>query len=296
MKSQVVERIIKSAQPIINKMTLESQRSRQTAFFRMKPLPKGMEYTAVDDFAITSEWVVPENADKDKIIFYTHGGGYGMGDLVSSRALIAPIAKKCGMKAFSFEYRLAPESPFPAALEDAVEAYEYLLECGYRPENIVILGESAGGGLVFSTMLFLKHHGKPLPKCAVAISPWADLTETSHSYVKNGDKDPLLSAECLEKLAEAYIGDDSPLNPLISPAYAVFDESYPPVLIQVGDKEVLYDDSILMRNALVNGGVNVELEIYRDMWHVFHIWQIEQSTLAIQYIFDFISKYMKPCE
>lgn len=293
MRSNIVERIIKSAQPIINKMPLESQRSRQTTFFRMKPLPKGVEYEPVSDFPMTSEWVIPENADKEKIIFYTHGGGYGMGDLISSRALIAPIAKKCGMKVFSFEYRLAPESPFPAALEDCIDAYDYLIACGYKTENIVILGESAGGGLVFSTMLMLRKLGKELPHCAVAISPWADLTETGHSYIANSDKDPLLSAECLEKLAQAYIGDESPLNPLISPAYAVYDEKYPPILIQVGDKEVLYDDSIAVRNALVNGGVNVELEIYSDMWHVFHIWQIEQSDLAIQSIADFIAKQFK---
>lgn len=290
MRSNIVERIIKSAQPIINKMTLDTQRSGQTKFFRMKPIPKGIEYKAVNDFSMTSEWVIPENADKDKVIFYTHGGGYGMGDLVSSRALIAPIAKKCGMKVFSFEYRLAPESPFPAALDDAVDAYEYLISCGYKPENIVILGESAGGGLLFSTMLMLRKLNKELPRCAIAISPWTDLTETGHSYIANGDKDPLLSAECLEKLAQAYIGEDSPLNPFISPAYALYDENYPPILIQVGDKEVLYDDSIAVRNALVNGGVNVELEIYSDMWHVFHIWQIEQSDLAIQSISDFIKK------
>ena len=295
MKSRIVERIIKSAQPIITKMPLESQRSKQTTFFRMKSLPKGIEYEPVNDFPMTSEWVIPENANKNKIIFYTHGGGYGMGDLVSSRALIAPIAKKCGMKVFSFEYRLAPESPFPAALEDAVDAYDYLVACGYKPENIVILGESAGGGLVFSTMLMLRKLDKELPRCAVAISPWTDLTETGHSYIANSNKDPLLSAECLEKLAQAYIGDDSPLNPLISPAYAVYDENYPPILIQVGDKEVLYDDSIAVRNALVNSGVNVELEIYSDMWHVFHIWQIEQSDLAVQSIADFIKKQFEIC-
>ncbi len=290
MKSQIVERIIKSAQPIITKMPLESQRSRQTSFFRMKPLPKGVEYESAKSFPLKSEWVIPENADKKNIIFYIHGGGYGMGDLVSSRALISPIAKRSGLKAFSFEYRLAPENPFPAALEDAVAAYDYLNVCGYKPENIVILGESAGGGLVLSTMLTLKKLNKALPACGVAISPWSDLTETSHSYISNGDKDPLLSAECLEKLAQAYIGDDSPLNPLISPAYAEYDESYPPILIQVGDKEVLYDDSILLRNALINGGVNAELEIYSDMWHVFHIWQIEQADLALQAISEFINK------
>lgn len=288
MKSKIVERIIKSAQPIINKMPLENQRSRQTAFFRMKLLPKDIKYENIIDFSLKAEWVIPENTDNEKVIFYIHGGGYGMGDLISSRALIAPIAKKCGIKALSFEYRLAPENPFPAALNDTVKAYDYLIDCGYKPENMIILGESAGGGLVFAAMLMLKKSGKIFPRCAVAISPWTDLTETSRSYISNGDKDPLLSAECLEELARSYIGDDSPLNPLISPAYATFDETYPPILIQVGDKEVLYDDSILIRNALVNSGVDVELEIYSDMWHVFHIWQIEQSNIAIQSIADFI--------
>lgn len=290
MKSDFIKNFLKTAQPIVNRIPLMNQRSYQTTFFTLKPLPSDVIYDEIEDFSYKAEWVIPPEEDPEKVIFYTHGGGYGMGDLISSRALIAPIAKKTGIRVFSFEYRLAPEHPFPAAFDDAKEAYEYLLGQGYSPGNIIAFGESAGGGLAVSNILRLIAEGKEAPKCLVTISPWSDLTATGQTYFLNEDKDPLLRGKYLKRLADSYVGDDSPLNPYISPAFASYDDRFPPTLIQAGSDEVLLDDSKLLYNAMKDGGVDVDIEIYPKMWHVFHIWQIEESDKAITAIDEFIKR------
>lgn len=290
MKSDFIKNFLKTAQPIVNRIPLMNQRSYQTTFFTLKPLPSDVIYDEIEDFSYKAEWVIPPDEDPEKVIFYTHGGGYGMGDLVSSRALIAPIAKKTGIRVFSFEYRLAPEHPFPAAFNDAKEAYEYVLGQGYSPGNIIAFGESAGGGLAVSNILRLIAEGKEAPKCLVTISPWSDLTATGQTYFLNQDKDPLLRGKYLKRLADSYVGDDSPLNPYISPAFASYDDRFPPTLIQAGSDEVLLDDSKLLYNAMKDGGVDVDIEIYPKMWHVFHIWQIEESDKAITAIDEFIKR------
>lgn len=290
MKSDFIKNFLKTAQPIVNRIPLMNQRSYQTTFFTLKPLPSDVIYDEIEDFSYKAEWVIPPDEDPEKVIFYTHGGGYGMGDLVSSRALIAPIAKKTGIRIFSFEYRLAPEHPFPAAFDDAKEAYEYVLGQGYSPGNIIAFGESAGGGLAVSNILRLIAEGKEAPKCLVTISPWSDLTATGQTYFLNEDKDPLLRGKYLKRLADSYVGDDSPLNPYISPAFAIYDDRFPPTLIQAGSDEVLLDDSKLLYNAMKDGGVDVDIEIYPKMWHVFHIWQLEESDKAITAIDEFIKR------
>ncbi len=290
MKSDFIKNFLKTAQPIVNRIPLMNQRSYQTTFFTLKPLPSDVIYDEIEDFSYKAEWVIPPEEDPEKVIFYTHGGGYGMGDLISSRALVAPIAKKTGIRVFSFEYRLAPEHPFPAAFDDAKKAYEYVLGQGYSPGNIIAFGESAGGGLAVSNILRLIAEGKEAPQCLVTISPWSDLTATGQTYFLNEDKDPLLRGKYLKRLADSYVGDDSPLNPYISPAFASYDDRFPPTLIQAGSDEVLLDDSKLLYNAMKDGGVDVDIEIYPKMWHVFHIWQIEESDKAITAIDEFIKR------
>ena len=288
VKSEVVERTIRTAQHIIHKMPLDNQRSGQTVLFNVRGIPKEVHCEPVKDLSMTAEWVIPEIHDDKKIIFYIHGGGYGMGDLVSSRALIAPVANYCGLKAVSFEYRLAPEYHFPAPIEDCAEAYLYILSLGYEPQNIVMLGDSAGGGLMFAFMQYMKQNRYPMPCCGVALSPWADLTITSETYAEMDKADPLLSADVLEKFAEDYMDDNSPLNPLVSPVFGSYDETYPPILIQVGDKEVLYGDSVRMNEVLQKSGVDCKLEVYPNMFHIFQLWKIKEAEIAIDFIDDFI--------
>lgn len=290
MRSDVIKRFLKTAQPIVNRIPLTNQRTYQTKFFTLKPLPSDVIYDEIEDFPQKAEWVIPPEEDPEKVIFYTHGGGYGMGDLISSRALVAPIAKKTGIRVFSFEYRLAPEYPFPAAFDDAKAAYEYLLKQGYEPKNIIAFGESAGGGLAVSNILRLITENKETPCCLVVISPWSDLTATGQTYLFNEDKDPLLRGKYLKCLADSYVGDDSPLNPFISPAFASYDKKFPPTLIQAGSHEVLLDDSKMLYEAMNDGKVDVEFEIYPEMWHVFHIWQIDEADKAITAIAEFIKR------
>ena len=288
VKSEVVEKTIRTAQHIIHKMPLDNQRSGQTVLFNVRGIPKEVHCEPISDLNMISEWVIPEVHDDRKMIFYIHGGGYGMGDLASSRALISPIACYCGLKAISFEYRLAPEYHFPAPIEDCAEAYLYVLSLGYEPKNIVMLGDSAGGGLMFAFMQYMKQHRYPMPCCGVALSPWTDLTITSETYNEMDRADPLLSANVLEKFADDYIDDDSPLDPLISPVFGSYDKTYPPILIQVGDKEVLYGDSVRMNEVLQKGGVDCKLEVYPDMFHIFQLWRIREAEIAIDFIDDFI--------
>lgn len=290
MKSDFLKNFLRTVQPIVNRIPLMNQRAYQTTFFTLKPLPSDVIYDEIEDFPYKAEWIIPPEQDPEKVIFYTHGGGYGMGDLVSSRALVAPIAKKTGIRVFSFEYRLAPEYPFPAAFDDAKDAYEYLLRQGYSPGNIIALGESAGGGLAVSNILRLIAEGKEAPRCLVAISPWSDLTATGQTYFMNEDKDPLLRGKYLKRLADSYVGDDSPLNPYISPAFAGYNDKFPPTLIQAGSDEILLDDSKLLYDAMKDGGVDVDIEIYQKMWHVFHIWQLEEADKAIIAIDEFIKR------
>lgn len=292
MRTDIIKKVLKTAQPIVNRIPLTGQRTYQAKFFKLKPLPPDVSYEEVKDCPFKAEWVIPPEMCSDKIIFYTHGGGYGMGDLVSSRALVASIAKKTGIKVFSFEYRLAPEHPYPAAFNDTCDAYNYILKLGYCANDIISLGDSAGGGLAVSNILRLIDEGKETPMCLITISPWSDLTATGQTYLINENKDPLLRGKYLKRLADSYIGEDSPLNPYISPAYASFDERFPPTLIQAGSHEVLLDDSRMLHKAMHDGGVNCEFEIYPTMWHVFHIWQIEESDKAISAIGEFIRKRM----
>lgn len=291
MKQLILEHILKTAQPIIRLIPLEKQRCGQREILKHKPLSQSVSFVEDRHLDFNAEWVVPEKHRSDYAILYIHGGGYGMGDLLSSRALIAPIAECLGIAAFSFEYRLAPEYPYPAALEDCITAYQYMLSQGFAANKIIFVGDSAGGGLVLAlTLKIRKTFGKPC--CLVTLSPWADLTQTSLSYRIHEKDDPMLSANCLNMLAQAYIGENSPLNPYISPAFAKYDADFPPTLIQVGTHEVLFDDAKNLHNHLRKSGVHSELQIYRNMWHIFHIWNIKQSAAAIKNIADFVSPFV----
>lgn len=292
MKRLILEHILKTAQSIVRFMPLEKQRHGQQEILKRKPFSQDINFVAERRLEFNAEWVVPEKHCTDYAILYIHGGGYGMGDLLSSRALIAPIARELGIAAFSFEYRLAPENPYPAALNDCITAYEYMLRQGFAANKIILIGDSAGGGLVLAlTLKIRKTKGKPC--CLVTLSPWTDLTQTNLSYRLHEKDDPMLSAKSLNMLAQAYIGDHSPLNPYISPAFAKYDASFPPTLIQVGTHEVLFDDARNLHKHLKKSGVHSELQIYRNMWHIFHIWNIKQSAKAIRNIADFVNLFVK---
>lgn len=198
-----------------------------------------------------------------------HGGGFFTGSAEEYRAFVSNLCDKLQVNAYAVNYRLVPECPFPAALDDAFSSYKWLLEEKKLPaERIFLLGDSAGGGLVLSLLHRLKKNNMPLPKCALCISPWTDLTLSNESHVTNRDRDDFFNYEKLEKVAEAYIGKDSGHNPEISPMFADF-KGFPPIFLQVDSTEMLLDDSVIISEKMKEQDVTVEIDIWDGLFHAF---------------------------
>lgn len=253
-------------------------------------LPDGVEVVPVTLDGIPAEWILPSQAAKDKAILYTHGGGYVSGSCSDHRSIVARIVKGSEVGALLFEYRLAPEHPYPAALEDSVAAYRWLLARGISPSKIMIVGESAGGGLCLATLLALRDQGLPLPSAAVAISPWTDLKCTGESY--RTDRDPLAPAGSWTVFSKYYVKDNDPCLPWISPLYGDL-HGLPPVLIYVGEDEVLFDDSIRFAEKAKAAGVDVTLRIGEKMVHCYPLLPpfIPEARLAMDEICAFIKTH-----
>ena len=234
------------------------------------PLP-GFSYTPATIGTMKVEWIEGLGVDTSKILLYFHGGGYCTGSINTHRAVVSKIAENAGIKALIIDYRLAPENKYPAAIEDAVAAYQYLLDKGYQPEDISFGGDSAGGGLTICTLLYLRDKNIPLPKCAIALSPWLDHTMKGESFTGKKDIDPMLIAEALPVWSKAYIGDEDPQTTYISPVYSNL-HGLPPIYIQVGEEEILLDDSTRFAAAAKRDGVDVSIDIYPAMFHVFNAW------------------------
>src|SRR6266496_2457237 len=206
------------------------------------PLPENVKSTPVDAGGIPSEWIAAQRVGDEQTIYWLHGGGYCSGSVNTHRGLLGRISAASRARVLAIDYRLAPEDPFPAAVEDAVAGYLWLLSTGVDPAQIVIGGDSAGGGLTAATLVALKEDGKPPPTAAVCISPWTDLALTGESLRTKAQADPMITNDGIMRVRDAYVGDSEPDAPLISPIYADL-SGLPPLLIQVGENEVLLDDS-----------------------------------------------------
>ena len=223
----------------------------------------------------TGLWITPKvRRYEESAILYLHGGGYVAGDLEYAKGFGTILCAKNGIRVFCLAYRLAPEHPFPAALEDAFAAYQYMLECGYKPENIVFSGESAGGGLLFALALKLKKQGLPLPAGLIPISPWTDLTLSGVSYRVNGDSEPTLTLERV-KCYQEYSTDDV-TNPLVSPLFGDL-AGLPPVLSFAGGDELLLSDAVTMHRKLLQCGVCSQLVVTPEMWHVYILYGVSEA-------------------
>ncbi|MGE5621093.1 MAG: alpha/beta hydrolase [archaeon] len=230
-------------------------------------LPEGIEVSPVQIKDIKAEWIFPSGAEKDKVIFYVHGGGYVSGSCSDHRGVVSRIVQQTNIAALLYEYRLAPEHPFPAAVEDSVSAYIWLLEQGFSPSDILIAGESAGGGLCLASLLALKESSIPLPSAAVAISPWTDLKCTGESY-RTKNKVSLAPLNSWTVFSKYYTGDNDPANPLISPFYGDL-HGLPPILLQTGEDDELFDDSVQFAEKASNAGVDVTFRIGKGMVHCY---------------------------
>jgi monoterpene epsilon-lactone hydrolase len=252
------------------------------------PKVPGVSYKPFDISGITAEWIIPKDADNDHVIFYLHGGGYVIGSIRSHRKMVSRFAVAARCRALLIEYRLAPEHAFPAALEDALTSYRWLLSQGYDPDRIAIAGDSAGGGLSLATLIALRDAGEPLPAAGMLLSPWTDLTGTGETLKTIGWRDPVLNPRLGVKWAKCYLGDADPVNPLISPIYADL-TGLPPLLIQVGTSEMLLDDSRVLAERAQKCGVPVELDIWDGMYHVWHAGAptVREGNEAIERLGDF---------
>jgi acetyl esterase/lipase len=241
---------------------------------------------------IDVDWLRPKGAREDKVLFYLHGGAYVLGSRRTHRQLVSHMAKEAGVTAVLPEYRLAPEHPYPAAIDDAVAVYRALLESGFKPEDIVISGDSAGGGLSVATLLALRHAGDPLPAAAVLLSPFLDVTASGESATTRADQDPWFEVSDMAVVARYYCPDEAKWrDPLISPVFANV-SGLPPMLIQVGDDEILLNDSTRLAEKLEAAGIDVEIEIWPNMWHVFQMFigKMPESRKAVEKIGTYINK------
>ena len=213
-------------------------------------------YERVCAGGVDGEWISPANVPEDNAILYFHGGGFRLGSVTSHRDLMAQIALAGGCRVLAINYRLAPEHRFPAALDDALAAYGWMLDRGLKSENVAFAGDSAGGNLVLAAMLALRERGLPLPVSAVLMSPWTDLAATGSSYVSRAEADPIHQRSMILALAKNYLGGQGdPCDPLVSPLYADL-AGLPPLLIQVGDRETVLDDSVMFaEKARAAGGI-----------------------------------------
>ena len=230
--------------------------------------PTAVTYEAGTVGDIPGQWVIPKDADSSSALLYLHGGGYVMGSSDTHRKMVGHLANAIGIRAFVADYRLAPEHPYPAAVRDAVAAFRGLLADGIRPNRIVVGGDSAGGGLTIAMLLSLRDDGRPLPAAAMLLSPWTDLALTGESLESREQTDVTVTAAGARKMAEYYLGSAKVRAPLASPLYADL-RGMPPTRIQVGADEILLDDSVRIAEKLKNSRVDVTIEVFPEMQHVF---------------------------
>ena len=250
-----------------NRLTIEENRARSARTAKLTRIPKDVTIADVEVDGIRAKWISPSHEKSGKIILHLHGGGYVTGGMDSHLMMCIPMAQTLKTKILLPEYRLAPEQPFPAAVDDVVKVYRWALTQGYQPQDIILSGDSAGGGLALATVLSLRDAGNLLPAAVICMSPWTDLTFTGQSHITKGKADCVLLTDVLREWAACYAGTETPNNPLISPIYADF-HNFPPLLIQVGSDEILLDDSRMLAEKVKADGVNVTLKVWDEMWHV----------------------------
>jgi len=269
--------------------SIPEARARFEQMYGMFPFPDDVRREPVTANGVPAEWIVAPGAAEDRVIIYFHGGGYCIGSINSHGRLVARLSRAAQARGFAIDYRLAPEHPFPAAVEDATTAYLWLLANGVSPDRIVIAGDSAGGGLTVATLVTLRYTGTPLPAAGVCLSPWVDLEGIGPSMIMKAAEDPLLQPEALATMASAYLGGADRGAPLAAPLYADL-RGLPPLLIQVGAAEILLDDATRLTERARVAGVKVTLEVWPEMIHVWHVFaaMLPEGEQAIERIGAFI--------
>jgi monoterpene epsilon-lactone hydrolase len=261
---------------------------------RKYPIPEDVKVEPTDAGGVPAEWQIVPGAIEERVLLYLHGGGWILGSPNSHRLLTVALGQATKMHVLSVDYRLAPEHPYPAPLEDCTAVYNGLLSTGIEPENIIVAGDSAGGSLTLTTLIKLRDEGIPLPAGAVGLSPSTDITFSDVSYFVNGETDPILADIGLFWWIVAYLAGAAPGDPLVSPLFADL-KGLPPLLFQVSTCEMLYSDSTRFVDKAKAAGVDVRLETWDDMLHVFHdfgLHELPEAKEAIAHIGEFVQKQL----
>lgn len=292
----MVKELANEVLPLIernDRTAIEQIRLKFTEALTRFPVAEDITLQSVKAGGVPAEWITAPNSVENYVMLYLHGGGYVFCSIDTHRELTARIARSAGIRALCLDYRLAPEHPFPAAIEDATAAYRWLLSTGIKPEHIVIAGDSAGGGLALATLLALRDAGDSLPAAAVCLSPWVDPEVQGESMTTNADTDPIITKEFICYLAQYYFGNSHLRNPLAAPLYAAL-QGLPPLLIQAGEAETLLDDAVRIAKRCREAGVPTELEIWKDMIHVWQLFApvLPEGQQAIDRIGAFIHKHV----
>lgn len=269
------------------------QRQRSEAAVANVALPPGVVATPSVLAGLRAEWLDPHDDCLGRTMLHIHGGGYVLGSLNTARPLASHLALQARARVVTIDYRLAPEHPFPAAVEDTVRSVEALLASGVVPSRLLLSGDSAGGGLVVAALICLRDRGLPLPAAAVCLSPWSDvsLRASATSLKANAASDPLVSHWMLDDMARLYSGGVDRAAPLVSPVYADL-SGLPPMLVQVGEAEGLRDDGCALAAAAEQAGVRVTLERWPEMFHVWHAFApgLTEATAALQNIGSWLDR------
>jgi monoterpene epsilon-lactone hydrolase len=268
---------------------LDRHRRDWEAEARLDILPKGARFSPADAGGIVSEWMEMPQIDKSRVFLLLHGGGYNAGSPRTHRKMAAMLSRAAHARVLTPDYRLAPEHPFPAAVKDALTAYGWLLKQGFSESQIIVGGDSAGGGLTLSLLLALREAGATLPRCAVVLSPWTDLSCSSPTYERHRRLDPVISREGLSAAGLWYAGKRDPRDPMASSLFADL-RGLPPLLVQAGGDETMLDDSRLLVERARAAGVDVGFKIFDGMWHVHHSGapEVPESAAAYNDIAAFI--------
>ena len=275
--------------------TIANQRARQERSTKFARLPADVRCRPDDAGGVPAEWIEAPDPGPG-LILYLHGGAYALGSINTHREFVARLASAAGERCLVLNYRLAPEHPYPAALEDAIAAFHWLQTQDYDPSQIIIAGDSSGGGLALAILLALRDAGEPLPAGAVCISPWTDLAATGASIKSKANVERILDPGSLEKYAKYYASEQDLTNPLISPHYADL-SGLPPILIQVGADEILLDDARRCAARAQEAGVTVTLEVWDEMFHVFQLVSfLPEAKEAVEHISEFVSRNFKRSE
>jgi len=280
--------------PMFVDQPLEVQRATLDAMGRDAQMPPALlvEQGMIGELPV--EWLRGPNSE-NRVVVYAHGGGYVMGSCDSHRPLAGRLALACQAQVVMPQFRLAPEHPFPAPLEDLMATYRSLFELGYTADQIILAGDSAGGGLVLATVLEAQRLGLPTPRAMVMLSPWVDMTLSGESLVTHAERDPWLDPSTFPLIRELYLSDADPSNPLASPLLGDL-SALPPTLVQVGSDEILVSDSLNFGARASEAGSTVDIEVWDHMWHVWHFFapMLPEANAALDSISSFIESVFAP--